>query len=226
MSEMSLLPLVLSGKLALVTTLILVVMASPLAYVLHYARFRGKSLLEALINLPLVLPPTVLGFYLLILMGPKGAVGRLWEWLTQTSLVFSFPGIVFACVICNLPFAFLPMKAAFAKIDKRLIESAYVLGLSKVSTFFRVVLPNSIGGIAAAAILVFIHTIGEFGVILMVGGSIPGKTKVVSIAIYEAVESLHYREAGIMSLSLLPICYAVLIFVNLISERKIHGAHR
>ncbi|MFH1488121.1 MAG: molybdate ABC transporter permease subunit [Pseudomonadota bacterium] len=226
MSEMSLLPLVLSGKLALVTTVILVVLAAPLAYVLHYARFRGKSLLEALVNLPLVLPPTVLGFYLLILMGPKGAAGRFWEWLTRTSLVFSFQGIVFASIICSLPFAFQPMKTAFSKIDKRLIESAYVLGLSRISTFFRVVLPNSIGGIAAAAILVFIHTIGEFGVILMVGGSIPGKTKVVSIAIYEAVEALHYREAGIMSLSLLPVCYAVLIFANLISERKSHGALR
>ena len=226
MSNMSLVPLFLSGKLAVVTTVILVVLAAPLAYTLHNTRFRGKSLLEALINLPLVLPPTVLGFYLLILMGPKGAVGRLWDWLTRTSLVFSFSGIVFASVICSLPFAFQPMKTAFLKIDKRLIESAYVLGLSRISTFFRVVLPNSIGGIAAGAMLVFIHTIGEFGVILMVGGSIPGKTRVVSVAIYEAVESLHYREAGIMSLSLLPICYTVLIFVNLISERKTHGAIR
>jgi molybdate transport system permease protein len=226
MSNMSLLPLVLSGKLALVTTVILVILASPLAYVLHDARFRGKSLLEALINLPLVLPPTVLGFYLLIIMGPEGAIGRLWDLLTKTPLVFSFPGIVFASVICSLPFAFQPMKTAFSKIDKRLIESAYVLGLSKISTFFRVVLPNSLGGIGAGAILVFIHTIGEFGVILMVGGSIPGKTKVASIAIYEAVESLHYREAGIMSLSLLPICYAVLIFVNLLSERKDHDTFR
>jgi molybdate transport system permease protein len=226
MSNMSLLPLFLSGKLALVTTVILVVLAAPLAYVLQNAHFRGKSLLEALINLPLVLPPTVLGFYLLIIMGPKGAVGRLWGRLTETSLVFSFPGIVFASAICGLPFAFQPMKTAFSKIDKRLIESAYVLGLSKILTFFRVVLPNSVGGIAAGAMLVFIHTIGAFGAILMVGGSIPGKTRVVSIAIYEAVESLHYREAGIMSLSLLPVCYAVLILVNLISERKNHDAFR
>ena len=223
MSKISLVPLVLSGKLALVTTLILVILAAPLAYVLHYARFRGKSLLEALVNLPLVLPPTVLGFYLLILMGPKGVAGRLWEWLTRSSLVFSFPGIVFASVICSLPFAFQPMKTAFSKIDKRLIESAYVLGLSPVSAFFRVILPNATGGIAASAILVFVHTIGGFGVILMVGGSIPGKTKVASIAIYEAVEALRYKEAGMMALALLPLCYGGLRLVNLLSERKRHG---
>jgi molybdate transport system permease protein len=125
--------------------------------------------------------------------------------------------------VYSLPFAFQPMKAAFLKIDKRLIESAYVLGLSPFSTFFRVVLPNSIAGIAASGILVFVHTLGEFGVILMVGGSIPGQTKVVSIAIYEAVEALRYREAGVMSLALVPVCYCVLILVNLLSERTKHG---
>ena len=216
-------PLYLSGKLAFITTVILVVSVAPLAYVITYSRFRGKSFFEALINLPLVLPPTVLGFYLLVVMGPKGLLGRLWEWFTGALLVFSFPGIVFASLIFGLPFAFQPMKTAFAKIDRRLLESAYVLGLTPISTFFRVVLPNSVGGIAASAILVFVHTIGEFGVILMVGGSIPGKTKVASIAIYEAVEALRYREAGIMSLTLLPICYTVLILVNLLSERKNNG---
>jgi molybdate transport system permease protein len=115
------------------------------------------------------------------------------------------------------------MKAAFARIDRRLLESAYVLGLSPFSTFFRVVLPNSVAGLAASAILVFVHTLGEFGVILMVGGSIPGQTKVASIAIYEAVEALRYREAGLMSLALVPVCYAVLIMVNQLSERKRHG---
>ena len=223
MNELAWLPLYLSGKLALMTTIILVVLAAPLAYFLTYSRFIGKSLLEALVNLPLVLPPTVLGFHLLVAMGPKGFLGRAWEWFTQASLVFSFSGILFAALICSLPFALQPMKAAFSKIDRRLIESAYVLGLSPVSTFLRVVLPNSISGIAASAILVFIHTIGEFGVILMVGGSIPGKTKVASIAIYEAVEALRYRDAGIMSLTLLPVCYIVLILVNLLSEKKTNG---
>ncbi|MFH1491213.1 MAG: ABC transporter permease subunit, partial [Pseudomonadota bacterium] len=118
------------------------------------------------------------------------------------------------------PFAVQPMKAAFAKVDRRLLESAHVLGLSSISTFFRVLLPNTVSGIAASAILVFVHTLGEFGVILMVGGSIPGQTKVASIAIYEAVEALRYWEAGMISLILLIICYAVLIMVNVLSEKR------
>jgi molybdate transport system permease protein len=126
-------------------------------------------------------------------------------------------------LVFSLPFAFQPMKAAFAKIDRRLLESAYVLGLFPFSAFFRVVLPNSVAGLASSAILVFVHTLGEFGVILMVGGSIPGQTKVASIAIYEAVEALRYKEAGLMSLALVPVCYAVLIMVNQLSERKTHG---
>jgi molybdate transport system permease protein len=215
--------LFLSAKLALVTTVILMILVAPLAYVMAQARFPGRSLCEAVINLPLVLPPTVLGFYLLIVMGPKGPAGRLWDWLTGTSLVFSFSGIVVASLVFSLPFAFQPMKAAFAKIDRRLLESAYVLGLFPFSAFFRVVLPNSIAGLASSAILVFVHTLGEFGVILMVGGSIPGQTKVASMAIYEAVEALRYQEAGLMSLALVPVCYVVLIMVNQLSERKTHG---
>jgi molybdate transport system permease protein len=216
-------PFYLSGKLALITTILLVTLSAPLSYVLTFSRFTGKSLCEALVNLPLVLPPTVLGFYLLIVMGPKGILGRIWEWLTHSPLIFSFAGIVFASLLYSLPFAIQPMKAAFTKIDRRLLENAYVLGLSPVSTFFRVVLPNSIGGVAASAILVFVHTLGEFGVILMVGGSIPGKTKVASIAIFEAVEALRYNDAWVMSLTLLPICYVVLLLVNVLSEKKRYG---
>ena len=212
--------------MALITTLILVAAGAPLAYILSFVGFRGKSLLEALINLPLVLPPTVLGFYLLVVMGPRGAVGRLWESITQERLVFSFEGIVIASIVYSLPFAILPMKATFSKIDKRLLESAFVLGLSSTSAFFRVVLPNAIGGIITSAILVFVHTLGEFGVILMVGGSIPGETKVASIAIYEAVEALRYNDAGIMSLAILLLCYFVLIFVNFLGEKKDHVAYR
>jgi len=223
MNDMDWAPLYLSGRLALITTVILIVLAAPLAYFLAFSRIKGKSLFEALINLPLVLPPTVLGFYLLVAIRPKGFVGRIWEWFTSDTLVFSFSGIVLASLIYSLPFAVLPMKAAFSKMDKRLIESAYVLGLSPVSTFFRVTLPNSISGIAASAILVFVHTLGEFGVILMVGGSIPGRTKVASIAIYEAVEALRFSDAGIMSLTLLSICYVVLLMVNRLGERNIIG---
>ncbi len=213
-------PFYLSAKLALVTTLLLLFVGAPVAYWLSFARFRGKSLVEALVNLPLVLPPTVLGFYLLVVMGPKGWAGRIWELLTGGTLIFSFSGILVASMVYNLPFSIQPLKAAFGKIDYRLIESAYVLGLSRTGAFFRVILPNSLGGLASSAILVFVHTLGEFGVILMVGGSVPGKTKVVSIAIYEAVEALRYHDAAVMSLLLIPVCYGVLLAVNFFGREK------
>ncbi|MDD3580674.1 MAG: molybdate ABC transporter permease subunit [Desulfobacca sp.] len=218
------LPLYLSAKLALVTTVILIILTAPLAYILAFCRFPGKTLVEALVNLPVVLPPTVLGFYLLIYMGPQGALGRLWEACTGTSLIFTFPGIVLASLLYSLPFAVQPMRAAFEKLDRRLLESAHILGLYPVATFFRVVLPNARGGLIASAILVFAHTLGEFGVILMVGGSIPGKTKVASIAIFEAVEALRYREAMILSLTLIPVCYLILLLVNLLNRKSAYGS--
>lgn len=217
------LPLYLSIKLACVSTCVLLLIAAPLAYMLAYSRFAGKSLVEALINLPLALPPTVVGFYLLVVMGPKGTVGRLWEGATGSPLLFTFFGIAIASIVYSLPFAIQPMKAAFEKIDGRLLESAYVLGLSRFATFIKVIIPNSISGIAASAILVFIHSMGAFGVLLMVGGSIPGETKVASIAIYEAVEALNYREAGLMSLALVPISYAFLLLINRLNRSKSHG---
>jgi molybdate transport system permease protein len=213
-------PLFLSLKLAAVSTVLLIVLAAPLAYVLTLARFMGKAFLEALINLPMALPPTVLGFYLLVIMGPKGFLGRFWETITGSPLVFTFQGIIVALLIYCLPFAIQPMKAAFEKIDRSMLESAYVLGLSPLATFFRVIIPNSISGLAAAAILVFIHSIGAFGILLMVGGSIPGETKVASIASYEAGESLAYREAGLMCLILIPISYSFLLLLNLITRRR------
>ena len=209
-------------KLAFVTTCLLIALAAPLAYVLAYNRFPGRSLCEALINLPLALPPTVMGFFLVILMGPKGVAGRWWEALTGGSLLFTFLGIAVASSLYSIPFAVQPMKAAFQKVDYRLIESAYVLGLSRAATFLRVVIPNSISGIAAAAILVFLHTMGAFGVLLMVGGSIPGETKVASIAIYEAVEAMNYREAALMSLCFIPISYIFLLVVNKLNGDVAH----
>jgi molybdate transport system permease protein len=203
-----------------VSTFLLITLSAPLAYVLSLSRFAGKAFVEALINLPMALPPTVLGFYLLVIMGPKGFLGRHWETITGSPLVFTFQGIVIALLIYCLPFAIQPMKAAFEKIDRSMLESAYVLGLSPLSTFLRVIIPNSVSGLTAAAILVFIHSIGAFGVLLMVGGSIPGETKVVSIAIYEAVESLAYREAGLMCLVLIPISYSFLLLLNLITKRS------
>ncbi|MGA3207441.1 MAG: molybdate ABC transporter permease subunit [Syntrophales bacterium] len=219
-NKMDFVPLYVSLKLSMVTTSVLMVFTAPLAYVLAYSRFPGKLLIESLINLPMVLPPTVLGFYMVIIMGPKGIIGHVWRSVTGGSLLFTFPGIAFAAVVCSLPFALQPMKAAFQKIDRRLLESAYVLGLSRMETFFRVVIPNSINGIVAAAVLVFLHCMGAFGVLLMVGGSLSGETKVASIAIYEAVESMNYREAAIMSLCLIPISYVFLLLVNKLNEES------
>jgi molybdate transport system permease protein len=188
---MDMMPLYVSLKLSIVTTAVLTVLAAPLAYGLSFLKFRGKSFIEALINLPMVLPPTVMGFYLVILMGPKGVIGRMWESMTGGALLFTFLGIAAALIVCSLPFALQPMKAAFQKIDHRLLENAYVLGLSRTEAFFRVIIPNSISGIAAAA-----------------------------IAIYEAVESMNYREAGLMSLCLVGASYLFLLIVNKLNREE------
>jgi len=217
---MDLTPLYLSAKLSLVSTVILLVLATPLAALLVFVPFRGRFLIDSLINLPLVLPPTVLGFYLLVILGPDGPVGRLCSALSGGPIVFTFGGIVLAAMVHSLPFAVQPLKTAYEKIDIRLLEMADVLGSSPISTFFRVIIPNAAGGIGASAVLAFAHTMGEFGVILMIGGSIPGKTKVASIAIYEYVEAMRYREAALLSLVLVVISYAILLLVNMLSR---HG---
>jgi molybdate transport system permease protein len=209
----------LSLKLALAATTILMLLTAPLACLLAYSRLPGKAFLEAFVNLPLAMPPTVVGFYLLVLMGPEGGIGRLWAGMTGSPLLFTFAGIVIASVVYSIPFALQPMRAAFEKIDPRLIDSARVLGLSPPAVFARVILPNSLNGIAASAILVFLHTLGAFGVMLMVGGSIPGETRVISIAIYEAVETLQYGSAATMSLALLPVCYVFLVIVHRLTGR-------
>ena len=206
--------LFLSLKLALVATTILMIVTAPLACLMAYSRLPGKAFLEAFINLPLAMPPTVVGFYLLIMMGPEGWLGGLWTRTTGSPLLFTFTGIVIASIIYSIPFALQPMRAAFEKIDPRLIESARILGLSPPAIFARVIIPNSLNGIAASAILVFLHTLGAFGVVLMVGGSVPGETRVASVAIYEAVETLQYGSAAMMSLALLPICYIFLLVVH------------
>lgn len=216
-------PLYLSGKLALVSTVMLLLLAAPLAYLLAYRRFRGKVLVEALVGLPLVLPPTVLGFLLLMAFGPRSAFGRAWEQVTGGPLVFTFVGIVLASLVQSLPYAIQPLKAAFERLDRRLLESAYVLGCTPTSAFFRVVLPNTLGGVAAAAILSFAHVMGEFGVVLMVGGSIPGETRVASIAIYEQVEALNYGAAWVMSIALIAVSYVVLVAVSLLHRRGTDG---
>ncbi len=221
---MDYLSLYVTLKLAAATTAVLLILATPVAYALAYWRFPGKSLFEALIYLPMALPPTVMGFYLILAMGPRGFIGRAWGSLTGESLLFTFLGITAASVVYSIPFAIQPMKAAFQKIDPRLIENASVLGLSRTAAFFRVILPNSTVGIIAAAVLVFLHSIGAFGVLIMVGGSVPGVTKVASIAIYEAVEAMDYRTAGLLSLCFLPISYAFLLLVNRLSGENRHGS--
>ncbi len=217
-------PMWLSLKLSAVTTAVLLALGSALAYVLAFRRVPALNAVEALITLPMVLPPTVLGFCLLVAMGPRALPGAAWQDLTGSGLLFTFTGIVVASVVYSLPFAVQPLKAAFSRIDRRILENAAVLGLSPMAVFMRVVVPNSLAGFAAAAILVFLHTMGEFGVILMVGGSIPGETKVASIAIYEAVESLRYRDACVMSMVLALISFAFLLAVNRITARDADGA--
>lgn len=213
-------PFAVSLKLAVTVTIILVLIGAPIAYILAFFRFRGKSLIESLVYLPTALPPTVIGFYLIVVMGPGGALGGTYETFTGSSLLFSFAGITLATAVYSIPFAVQPMKAAFLKLDRRLIESAAVLGLAGWETFFRVVIPNALSGILAAAVLVFLHAMGAFGVIVMVGGSIPGVTKVASIAIYEAVETMQYREAALMSLAFIPISFAFLFLVNKLNEGR------
>jgi len=214
-----LLPLWLSFKLSVVTTGVLLVVGALLAHLLVYRSVPARSVVESLITLPMVLPPTVLGFYLLVVMGPKGTLGAAWQGLTGSSLLFTFTGIVIASIVYSLPFAVQPLKAAFARIDRRLLENAAVLGLSPMAIFFRVVVPKSLAGFTAASILVFLHTMGEFGTILMVGGSVPGETRVASIAIFEAVEALRYRDAWILSLVLALTSFVFLIVVNRITGK-------
>jgi len=216
---MDFLPLYLSIKLAAISTLVLIGVSAPLAYLLVHVKWPGKSFFEALINLPIALPPTVIGFYLLYVMGPRGWLGAAWEKLSGGGLLFTFTGIVAGCIFYSLPFALQPIKAAFEKVDPRLRENAYVLGLSPVATFFRVIVPNSLNGISAAAILSFLHSMGAFGVILMIGGSIPEETRVASIAIYEAVEAMDYDKAAKLSLCFVPISYLFLLFVNRLSRK-------
>ena len=215
---MDLAPLILSAKLALVSTVILLIIAMPVAYILVFKKIRGKFFIESLIGLPLVVPPTVLGFYLLVVMGPKGILGQGWKAMTGWPLAFTFAGLVAASLVQGFPFAVQPIKASFEKLDRRLLEMAYVLGLSPTKAFFKIIIPNTINGLIASAILAFAHTMGEFGVILMVGGSIPNKTKVASIAVYEYVENLQYHEAAVMSLIMVVLSYAILLVVNYLNS--------
>ena len=200
----------LTLRLAVATTTILFVVGLPLAYWLSTARWRGKFLIEALVALPLVLPPTVLGFYILVATGPNSPLGRSYEFVTGKMLPFSFPGILLGSVLFNLPFAVRPFNSAFTGVDRRLVEASWCLGVSRLATFWRIMFPLSWPGILAGLVLTFAHTVGEFGVVLMVGGNIPGVTRTLSISIYDDVQALDYASAGQTALFLVVFSFAVL----------------
>ena len=209
----------LSLRLAGATTAILLAIGLPLAYWVVYSRRRWKFLVEAVVALPLVLPPTVLGFYILLAIGPRSPVGAFYSRLTGGLLPFSFNGLLLASVLYSFPFTVQPMVAAFGAVDRRLIEAAWCLGISRAATFRRVIVPLARAGIATGAILSFAHTMGEFGVVLMVGGNIAGITRTVSISIYDQVQALDYSAASRTSLLLLGFSFAVLAVVYALQRR-------
>jgi molybdate transport system permease protein len=200
-------------QLAAVTTLVLLLLGTPLAWWLAQTTSRWRAAIEAVVALPLVLPPTVLGFYLLIMLGPEGWLGGPWQGLTGSALTFTFGGLVVASVIYSLPFVVQPLQNAFSAVGRKPLETAWSLGARPFDTFIAVVLPLARRGYITAAVLGFTHTLGEFGVVLMVGGSIPGKTQVLSIAIYEHVEVLDYATAHTLSVGLLLFTFVVLLLV-------------
>ena len=212
-------PVWISLRLASVTVIVLLIVGTPLAWWLAHTRSRSRAVVEALVALPLVLPPTVLGFYLLILLGPAGAIGSFWVELTGTTLTFSFLGLVIASTIYSFPFAVQPLQTAFEAIGKAPLEAAATLGAGPFDTFLRVASPLALRGYVSAIVLAFAHTLGEFGVVLMVGGNIPGVTKVISIAIFEQVETLTYNQAHYLSLGLLVFSFVVLFSVYAINRR-------
>jgi molybdate transport system permease protein len=213
-------PVLLTLRLAAVTTAILLLIGTPLAWWLARSRGSAKPAVEAVVALPLVLPPTVLGFYLLILLGPNGAVGAPWLALTGNTLTFSFAGLVVGSVIYSLPFVVQPLQAAFAAVGESVLEAAAVLRAAPGDRFRSVTLPAARRGFIIAATLGFAHTVGEFGVILMIGGNIPGRTQVLSIAIYDRVETLHYGDAHALAAGLLLFSFITLLAIYGLNRRS------
>ncbi|MCS6946859.1 MAG: molybdate ABC transporter permease subunit [Steroidobacteraceae bacterium] len=203
--------LALSVRLATGTMLVLLVLGLPLAYWLSQTRWRGRFLLEALVALPIVLPPTVLGFYVLLAIGPSSPIGRAYESLAGARLPFTFEGLLIASVLYSLPFAVQPFASGFAAVDRRLLEASACLGRGSCATFFRVALPLAWPGVLTGMVLSFAHTLGEFGVVLMIGGNIPAVTRTISIAIYDDVQALDYAAANETALVLLVFSLAVLL---------------
>jgi molybdate transport system permease protein len=195
------------------------VLGLPIAYWLTYSRRRWKFLVEAVVGMPLVLPPTVLGFYILLALGSKSPIGRWWESLTGHTLAFTFEALVIGSVIYSLPFTVQPLAAAFSTVDRKLVAASATLGASRLRTFFRIILPLSVSGLLTAIALTFAHTMGEFGVVLMVGGNIPGVTRTVSIDIYDQVQATNYAAANQTALVLLAISFVALSLVYALNRR-------
>ena len=218
LSELDISAIIVTIKLALISTAILIVIGTPLAWWLSQTRVKFKVVFEAIIALPLILPPTVLGFYLLMTLGQNGPVGRLLESLGGSSIAFTFSGLVVGSVIYSLPFVVQPLQNSFASIGKQPMEVAATLGASKLDRFFTVAIPLARSGFITAAVLGFAHTVGEFGVVLMIGGNIPGETGVLSIAIYDHVEAMEYGQAHLLAGGLLITSFLMLIFVYLFNR--------
>ena len=212
-------PLWLSVQLAAITSILLLAASTPLAWWLANTRSRWKPAIQALVAMPIVLPPTVMGFYLLVVLGPYGAIGSWWVELTGSALTFSFTGLVIASCIYSLPFAVQPLQGAFESMGRQELEAARTLGASPIDAFLSVVVPLSAPGFLTALVLSFAHTLGEFGVVLMVGGNIPGETRLISIAIYDHVESLNYAAAHSLSLTLLGFAFLILLTMFLLNRR-------
>lgn len=213
--------IILTLQLAAISTVILLLLGTPLAWWLATTAHRSKPTIEALTALPLVLPPTVLGFYLLILLSPSSAIGGFWLSLTGSTLTFSFSGLVIASVIYSLPFMVQPLHSAFESLGRAPLEAAASLRASPIDTFFSIVIPQCRRGFLTAIVLSFAHTLGEFGVVLMVGGNIPGRTRVISIAIYEHVETLNYGQAHALAALLLVFSFVVLLVVYTTNKKSV-----
>ena len=209
----------LTLQLAFTVSIILLLLGLPIAYWIAFSRWRWKFLIEAVVALPIVLPPTVLGFYVLVALGPRSPLGRWWISLTGHTLAFTFSGLVIGSILYSLPFAVQPFAASFSAIDRQLIAAAETLGASPFRTFLRVIAPLSLPGLITGTALSFAHTMGEFGVVLMVGGNIPGLTRTVSIDIYDRVQSSDYAGANQTALILLVVCFAVLALVYGLNRR-------
>ena len=218
LNELDLSAIIVTIKLAIVSTSILILIGTPIAWWLSQTKFKFKAVFEAIIALPLILPPTVLGFYLLITLGSNGPIGKLLESFGGSSIAFTFTGLVVGSVIYSMPFVVQPLQNSFSSVGRKPLEVAATLGASKIDRFFSVAVPLSRSGFITAAVLGFAHTVGEFGVVLMIGGNIPGETGVVSIAIYDHVEAMEYGQAHWLAGGLLATSFLMLLFVYIINR--------